>query len=102
MKKSKRKITKAHLDAYEKEIENALPDSLEKLLLTKNQKEELSLAKEAAANYLRKDAKINIRLSSYDLEGLRRLAVREGLPYQTLISSILHKYVASHLYCDRD
>jgi predicted DNA binding CopG/RHH family protein len=48
----------------------------------------------AARRYLRKDARINIRLSSADLEMLKRRAAQEGLPYQSLISSVLHKYVA--------
>jgi predicted DNA binding CopG/RHH family protein len=51
-------------------------------------------AVEAARRYLRKDARINIRLSVADLEMLRRRAVEEGLPYQSLIASVLHKYVA--------
>lgn len=65
--------------------------------MTKNLEEELAFIEEAAANYLRKDTKINIRLSHGDIEGLRRIAVREGLPYQTLIASILHKYVSHYL-----
>jgi predicted DNA binding CopG/RHH family protein len=56
----------------------------------------------AAKRYLRppqgakltKDARINIRLSSADLEMLKRRAAQEGLPYQSLISSVLHKYAA--------
>jgi predicted DNA binding CopG/RHH family protein len=48
----------------------------------------------AARRYLRKDARINIRLSNADLEMLKRRAAQEGLPYQSLISSVLHKYVA--------
>src|SRR3989338_9083224 len=47
----------------------------------------------AARNTLRKDRRINIRLAQSDLEGLKLAAVREGVPYQTLISSFLHKYV---------
>ncbi len=86
-----------HLDEYEQEIENALPDSLDKLPVTDDLEAEIAYSREAAANYLRKDAKINIRLSQFDLEGLKRLAVREGLPYQTLISSVLHKYVTHNL-----
>jgi predicted DNA binding CopG/RHH family protein len=97
MKKQKRKTTKIKLDAYEAEIEKNLPESLNELSMTENLNEELIFAREAAANYLKKDTKINIRLSHYDIEGLRRIAVREGLPYQTLIASILHKYVSSHL-----
>lgn len=38
-----------------------------------------------------------IKGKSDDVEGLKRIAVKEGLPYQTLISSILHKYVTQHL-----
>jgi predicted DNA binding CopG/RHH family protein len=97
MTKKKQSVLDAQLDSYEKEIENAMPNSLEKLSLTKNLSEELAFAKEAAANYLRKDTKINIRLSHYDVDGLRRIAAREGLPYQTLIASILHKYISHHL-----
>lgn len=97
MSKKKRSILDVQLDSYEQEIENALPDSFNKLHQTENMDDELVFSKEAAANYLRKDTKINIRLSHHDVEGLRRLAVREGLPYQTLIASILHKYVSRHL-----
>ncbi len=46
-----------------------------------------------AAETLRKDKRVNIRITGRDLRQLQRIALREGLPYQTLISSILHKYV---------
>jgi predicted DNA binding CopG/RHH family protein len=49
---------------------------------------------EYAEAMFRKDARINIRLSSKDLRGLQKRALAEGIPYQTLIASILHKYVA--------
>lgn len=42
---------------------------------------------------LRKDKRVNIRISEKDLLALQKHAVREGIPYQTLISSVLHKYV---------
>ena len=45
----------------------------------------------------RKTKNINIRISQQDLESLRRSAEREGIPYQTLISSVLHKYLAGRL-----
>jgi predicted DNA binding CopG/RHH family protein len=51
-------------------------------------------ALEAARRYMRKDARINIRLSTADLELLKQRAAEEGLPYQSLIASILHKYVS--------
>lgn len=45
----------------------------------------------------RKDRRINIRLSSKDLEAIQKRALEEGLPYQTLISSLLHKYASRRL-----
>jgi predicted DNA binding CopG/RHH family protein len=60
----------------------------------KRQKAAKKAAVEAARRYLRKDARINIRLASADLEMLKRRAAQEGLPYQSLIASVLHKYVA--------
>lgn len=45
----------------------------------------------------RKDARINIRLPSKDLRGLQKRALSEGIPYQTLVASILHKYVEGRL-----
>jgi predicted DNA binding CopG/RHH family protein len=49
---------------------------------------------QAARRYLRKDARVNIRLSTADLQMLKRRAAEEGLPYQSLIASVLHKYVS--------
>jgi len=45
----------------------------------------------------RKDRRLNIRLSSKDLEEIQKRALAEGLPYQTLISSLLHKYASGRL-----
>jgi predicted DNA binding CopG/RHH family protein len=45
----------------------------------------------------RKDARINIRLPSKDLRSLQKKALAEGIPYQTLIASILHKYIEGRL-----
>ena len=52
---------------------------------------------QAARRTLKKNRRVNIRLSQADLDGLHVRAVEEGLPYQTLISSVLHKYVTGHL-----
>jgi len=54
-------------------------------------------AKSAATEFLKKDARINIRISSLDLDLIKQKAVHEGLPYQSLISSILHKYAHDYL-----
>ncbi len=53
--------------------------------------------REYAEAMLRKDARINIRLPSKDLRGLQKRALAEGIPYQTLVASILHKYVEGRL-----
>ncbi len=45
----------------------------------------------------RKDARVNIRISSKDLEAIQQKAIEEGIPYQTLMASILHKYVSGRL-----
>ena len=45
----------------------------------------------------RKDRRLNIRISTKDLEAIQKRALEEGLPYQTLISSVLHKYASGRL-----
>ena len=50
-----------------------------------------------AKTTFRKDRRLNIRLSSKDLEAIQKRALAEGLPYQTLISSLLHKYTTGRL-----
>jgi len=62
-----------------------------------NLKNEIIQHQEIAKNTLKKDKRINIRLSSNDLESLKTNAVEMGLPYQTLISSVLHQYVTGRL-----
>ena len=59
----------------------------------KNVKKEIAKYTEYARAALRKDKRINIRIMQRDLELLQRKAIEEGMPYQTLITSILHKYV---------
>jgi predicted DNA binding CopG/RHH family protein len=60
-------------------------------------KEELARLKAAARATAVKDRRVNIRLSSGDLRDLQARALEEGLPYQTLIASVLHKYVTGRL-----
>lgn len=63
----------------------------------KNPKAEIKKLREYAKNTLQKDKRINIRMSSKDLDQVQVIAAQEGIPYQTLISSIIHKYVAGYL-----
>jgi predicted DNA binding CopG/RHH family protein len=52
---------------------------------------------EAARAFFRKDRRVNIRISNRDILALQEIAQEEGIPYQTLMSSILHKYVTGRL-----
>lgn len=47
-----------------------------------------------AKNTVAKDRRVNIRISSKDLEEIQAIAVEDGLPYQTLIASVLRRYVS--------
>lgn len=63
----------------------------------RNQKGEIARLTAAAAATLLKNKRVNIRLSSRDLEGLQAKAAEEGVPYQTLMASVLHKFVSGRL-----
>ena len=60
-------------------------------------KSELAKFKAAARATAIKDRRVNIRLSSADLNDIHVKALEEGIPYQTLIASVLHKYVTGRL-----
>ncbi len=60
-------------------------------------KQQKKAAVEAARNTLKKDKRINLRLSQRDYHEIQIKAVEEGIPYQTLISSIIHKYLNGSL-----
>ena len=79
------------LDEYEKEILEAYESG--KLKPSKPRTDYQTIAR----NTMKKNRKINIRISENDLSALQRKAAREGIPYQTLIGSVLHKYVSGFL-----
>ena len=83
------------IDAFEKEIIEAYESGV--LRSTMPSKSELKALREAARATSIKDRRVNIRLSSPDLRDLRARALEEGVPYQTLIASVLHKFVAHRL-----
>ena len=62
-----------------------------------NLQNEIKRHQEIAKNTLKKDKRINIRLSTFDLEALKTNAVEIGMPYQTLVTSILHQYISGRL-----
>jgi predicted DNA binding CopG/RHH family protein len=79
------------LDQEEKEILEAFERG--ELKSVPNKEAELKRHREYAAATFRKDKRINIRISERDLRALQKRALTEGIPYQTLVSSILRKYV---------
>jgi predicted DNA binding CopG/RHH family protein len=83
------------LEAQEKEILESVERS--EWRSAKGGKREHSRYAAYAKATFRKDRRINIRISSKDLEAIRRRALEEGLPYQTLVSSLLHKYASGRL-----
>ena len=62
-----------------------------------NLEDEIQAHQNIAKSTLKKDKRVNLRMSSKDLEAIKTYAVEEGLPYQTLMSSVLHKFVTGRL-----
>jgi predicted DNA binding CopG/RHH family protein len=81
------KEEKAILDAYEKG----------KMKLSKPSKKEIETIKATARNTLIKDKRITIRLYDHDYKGIQKKALEMGIPYQTLISGIIHRYIEGEL-----
>ncbi|MBX3726791.1 MAG: hypothetical protein KF823_12845 [Xanthomonadales bacterium] len=82
------------LDPYETEILEAYEAGSLKPAAGKAELQRIRAAARATAI---KDKRVNIRLSSVDLLGIQAKALEEGMPYQTLIASVLHKYVTGRL-----
>lgn len=82
------------LDAYEEDVLHAFDAGKLKSVASKL---ELAKFKAAARSTAVKDKRVNIRLSSGDLSDIQVKALEEGVPYQTLIASVLHKYVTGRL-----
>jgi predicted DNA binding CopG/RHH family protein len=88
-------MNKIVLDEEEKDILESF--ERDEWVPDKNKKQELNKLQQNARNTLTKDKRINIRMSSKDLDQVQTIAAQEGIPYQTLISSIIHKYVSGYL-----
>ena len=86
---------KHNLDKEEQKILDAIETG--KWELVKSPKAELERYAQIARNTLRKDQRMNIRISKADLERLKAKAAEEGIPYQTLVASVLHKFVSGTL-----
>ena len=81
------KEEKAILDAYKKS----------KLALSTPSKKEIEAIKATARKTMVKDKRITIRLYEHDYQGIQKKAMEMGIPYQTLISGIIHRYIEGDL-----
>ena len=88
-------MKKMYLDDEERDLVESIERGEWKSV--KNLKAEIQKHQEYARNTLRKDKRVNIRISSRDLESLQTKAVEDGIPYQTLMASVLHRFVAGRL-----
>ena len=81
------KEEKEILDAYEKGLIKATTPS----------KKKIREVKSIAENTFRKDRRITLRLYDHDYKGIQKKAMEMGIPYQTLISGMIHRYIEGEL-----
>jgi len=85
----------AKLDQEEKEIVESFERG--EMQTIPDLEREIERYREIARTTFKKDRRVNIRISSKDLMAIQKKALEEGIPYQTLMSSVLHKYVSGRL-----
>lgn len=78
------------LDGYEKQLIKDIKN--DEFVPVPNQKEEIAKAVLYAKNYLRKDKRVTLRIAKQDLEKIQEKAIESGIPYQTLINSLIRQY----------
>ncbi len=88
-------MKKIYLDDEEKDLIESIERGEWKSV--KNLEKEIKKHQQYAKNTLRKDKRVNIRITSRDLEALQTRAVEDGIPYQTLMGSVLHRFIAGRL-----
>lgn len=85
------------LNKEEKQLQKEIENDEWKPVSAAKKKKVVAELKQAAKATMLKDIRMNIRMNSKDVEKLKTIALQEGLPYQTLVSSILHKYVTGKI-----
>lgn len=86
-------------DKEEKDILEAYDAG--KIKLSKPSKKEIEAIKVAAESTFKKDKRVTIRLYDHDYKGIQKKALQMGIPYQTLISGIIHRYIEGDLVSKR-
>ena len=84
-----------YLDREEQEIVESI--ERDEWVSVTNLPDAVAEARSIATATLKKDRRMNIRISDRDLKSLKARAAEEGIPYQTLVTSVLHKYVSGRL-----
>ena len=88
-------MNKAKLDQEERDFLDDFESGNFTSTLTEKRKSEIQAS---AEDTFKKDKRINIRLSGHDLSAIQRRTLEDGIPYQTLVASVLHKYVSGTLH----
>jgi predicted DNA binding CopG/RHH family protein len=88
-------MKKMYLDDEERDLVESIERGEWKSV--RNLKAEIKKHQEYARNTLKKDKRVNIRISARDLEAIQTRAVEDGIPYQTLMASVLHRFVSGRL-----
>lgn len=83
------------LNKEEKEILQAYESG--QLKTAKPSKKEIEAIRAAASSTFKKDRRVTVRLYDHDFKGIQKKALQMGIPYQTLISAIIHRYVEGDL-----
>lgn len=83
-------------DAYEQELLDAIESSTQ-FERVKDYEDEIMMAQTAAKNFLNKTKNINVRLPEYDIIQLKRKSAELSIPYQTILSSLIHQYVTGRI-----
>lgn len=83
------------LDNEEQDILSAYDEG--RLKLSSPSKKEREAIQSMAEQTFRKDRRVTIRLYDHDLKGVQKKAMEKGMPYQTLISAMIHQYVEGDL-----
>ena len=85
------------LDEEEKDLMESIEKGEWAPLEGREKEKEIKKLRQAARNTFTKSERMNIRISPKDLQDLKIRALQEGIPYQTLVSSIIHKYLNERL-----
>lgn len=98
MKKKFNPFKNLKLDPYEQEIEDAIEKGeVKEIPLTKADKDRYATIARYTLERMKKDARINIRVKRSDLDTIQQKAASNGLPYQTLISTLLHHFATGKI-----